>query len=84
MKTFVNTVGLILASLGSFVVWMYLGDLNMADPAELKKGKIVLVVPTSTPELCARLLREKKLSQFGLGLILLGGLLQVISNYLSD
>lgn len=84
MKTTINSIGLVMASLGSFVVWAYLGDLNMADTESLKKGEIVLVVPTTTPELCAKLLREKLWSRCGLGLILVGGLLQIVSNYMPE
>lgn len=84
MKIAVNTLGLLFATAGSFLVWLYLGDLNMADPEALKQGKIILVVPTSTPQLCAKLILEKKLSKVGLTLIVLGGVLQAVSNYLPE
>jgi len=48
------------------------------------KGEGKLTVPSPTPEDIKKLKREIFFSKVGLVLILVGGSLQIISNYLSD
>ena len=84
MKTHINTLGVIFSSIGSFLVWRYLTELNWADKEAFLKGKGVLTVPSPTEDDVKKFKCQLWLSKLGLGLILLGGALQVISNYLSE
>ena len=81
MKTHINTLGIISATLGSFLVWRYLTELNWADKEAYLKGEGVLTVPSPTEEDIKKFKWQLRLSKLGLGLILFGGALQVISNY---
>lgn len=81
MKTLINTLGIISATLGSFLVWRYLTELSWADKEAYLKGKGVLTVPTPTENDIKKFKCQLRLSKLGLGLILLGGALQVVSNY---
>lgn len=84
MKTTTNSLGVALATLGAFLVWYFIAQLNFADKEAYLKGEGVLTVPSPTPEDIKKLKREIFLSRVGLFLILVGGALQIISNYLSD
>jgi hypothetical protein len=84
MKIHLNTIGVILATLGSYLVWRYLTELNFADKDAYKQGQGVLVVPSPTPEDIAKFSRSVWLSKLGLSCIFLGGLAQVVSNYLPE
>lgn len=84
MKILINTLGIISSTLGSFLVWRYLTELNWADKEAFLKGKGVLTVPSPTEEEIKKFKRQLRLSKLGLGLILLGGAIQIVSNYLSE
>ena len=84
MKTHLSSVGIVLATIGSYLVWRYLTELNFADKEAYRQGKGVLVVPSPTLEDVAKFNRAVRLSKFGLGLIVLGGTAQIVSNYLPD
>lgn len=84
MKTHINTLGVIFSSIGSFFVWRYLTELNWADKEAFLKGKGVLTVPSPTEDDVKKFKYQLWLSKLGLGLILLGGALQVVSNYFSE
>ncbi len=84
MKTLINTLGIVSATLGSFLVWRYLTELNWADKEAFLKGKGSFTVPSPTEDDVKKFKCQLWLSKFGLGLILLGGTLQVASNYLSE
>jgi hypothetical protein len=84
MKTHINTIGVLLVTLGSYLVWRYLTELNFADKDAYKQGQGVLVVPSPTPEAIAKFILSVKLSKLGLSFILVGGLVQVVSNYLPE
>jgi hypothetical protein len=84
MKTHINTIGVILVTLGSYLVWRYLTELNFADKDSYKQGQGVLVIPAPTPEDIAKFNLSVKLSKLGLSFIIVGGLLQVVSNYLPE
>jgi hypothetical protein len=84
MKTFINTLGVIFTTLGSFLVWRYLTELNWADKEAFLRGEGVLTVPSPTKEDIKKFKTQLSLSKLGLGLILLGGIFQVASNYLTE
>lgn len=84
MKILINTLGIISSTLGSFLVWRYLTELNWADKEAFLKGKGVLTVPSPTEEEIKKFKCQLRLSKLGLGLILLGGAIQIVSNYLSE
>lgn len=82
MKTAVNTLGLILATVGSFLVWHFIGELNFADKKAFLEGKGVLTVPDATPSEIAELKRKMALSKLGMAGIAIGGVLQIVSNFM--
>ena len=84
MKTHINTLGIIYATLGSFLVWRYLTELNWADKEAFLKGESRMVIPSPSEQDVKKFKYQLRLSKLGLGLILLGGVLQVVSNYLSE
>jgi hypothetical protein len=81
MKTHLNTLGILLTTLGSFLVWRYLTELNWADKDAYLKGEGVLTVPSPSKEDIKKFKCQLRLSKLGLGLILFGGAVQVVSNY---
>jgi hypothetical protein len=84
MKIHLNTIGVILATLGSYLVWRYLTELNFADKDAYKQGQGVFVVPSPKPDDIAKFSRSVRLSKLGLSFIFLGGMAQVVSNYLPE
>jgi hypothetical protein len=84
MKTHINTLGIIFATLGSYLVWRYLTELNWADKEAFLKGEGVMTIPSPTPEDIKKFKYQLRLSKLGLGLIILGGGIQVLSNYLPE
>lgn len=81
MKTAINSIGILLSTIGSFLVWRYLTEINFADKEKYLQGEGLLVVPSPTPEDIKKFKRSLALSEAGLVLIIWGGALQVISNY---
>ena len=84
MKIIINSLGITLATLGAFLVWYFIAQLNFADKEAYLKGKGVLTVPDPSPEDIKKLKREIFFSKCGLALIVVGGALQIISNFLND
>ena len=84
MKTHLNTLGVVLSTVGSYLVWRYLTELNFADKDAYLQGKGSLRIPAPTEQEVAKFKHSVRLSKLGLGLIIAGGLAQVVSNYLPD
>jgi hypothetical protein len=84
MKTHLNTLGFILATIGSYLVWRYLTELNFADKEEYLQSRGAMTVPAPSAKDVAKFKRSVRLSKMGLGLIIAGGLAQVVSNYLPE
>jgi hypothetical protein len=82
MKIHLNSLGVICASVGAFLVWRYLTELNFADKEVYQRGEGSLTVPVPSALDIKRLKRSVALSKTGLMLILIGGLFQVVINYL--
>lgn len=81
MKTHLSTLGIILTTIGSFLVWKYLTELNWADKKAFIRGEGLLTIPSPTEAEIKRFRRQLWLSKLGLSLILVGGALQIASNY---
>jgi hypothetical protein len=81
MKTHINTIGIILTIVGSFLVWKYLTELSWADKEAYIRGEGILTIPSPTEADIKKFRRQLWLSKIGLIIIVLGGTLQIISNY---
>jgi hypothetical protein len=81
MKSYLSTIGILLTSIGSFLVWKYLTELNWADKEAFKRGEGLLTVPSPTEADVRRFRRQIWLSKIGLTLILIGGAVQIVSNH---
>ncbi len=84
MKTYLSTLGILMSTIGSFLVWKYLTELNWADKEAFMRGEGLLTVPSPTEADVKRFRRQLWLSKFGLALILLGGGIQVVGNHYPD
>jgi hypothetical protein len=84
MSSHLNTLGIILTIVGAYLVWRYLTVISFVDHDEYLKGRGLLTVPDPTPEDVKRYVRSIWLSKFGLALVVVGGLLQIASNYPPD
>ena len=82
MKVLINSLGLVLATFGAFLVWYFIAELNFADKEAYLRGVGQMTVPRPMPEDIKKLKMEIFLSRTGLALILVGGVLQIISNFL--
>ncbi len=81
MKITINSIGILLSTIGAYLVWQFLTEVNFADKEKYLQGEGVLLVPKVTPEDIKKFKRSLALSKTGLALIVLGGSLQIISNY---
>jgi hypothetical protein len=84
MKTLINTIGIISATVGSAVVWYFIAQVNFADKEEYLKGNGVITIPDPKPADIKKLQREMLMSKVGIALIVIGGTFQVFSNYMYD
>jgi hypothetical protein len=80
----VNTIGLIAATIGSVLVWFFLTEISTMDKDKFLKGVSEMRVEAATPEAIKKFKCQLRLSQFGLFLIILGGVLQGWSNFIND
>ena len=55
MKVCLNSLGVTLATIGVFLVWYFIGQLNFADRDTFLKGNGKLIVPTVTTEMIKKL-----------------------------
>ena len=81
MKAHLNTAGIILTIIGALLIWVFLGELNFAKKDEYLKGRGELEIPNPTPEDIKKLKRNIFLSRIGMTLIVVGGFLEILSNY---
>lgn len=82
MKSYINSLGVVLATIGAYLIWRNIAQVNFADKEAFLRGKGILTIPNPTPEDIKKLRLEITLSKLGLGLILIGGLLQMTSNFM--
>jgi hypothetical protein len=81
MKAHLNTVGIMLTLIGALLIWIFIGEVNFADKDEYLKGHGLLEIPDPTPEDIKKLKRNIFLSRMGMALIVVGGFLEILSNY---
>lgn len=81
MKTYLSTIGILLTSIGSFLAWKYLTELNWADKEAFLRGEGIFTVPSPTEADVIKFRRQLRLSKIGLALILIGGAVQIVSNH---
>jgi hypothetical protein len=84
MKTHLNTVGIMLTLIGALLIWFFIGEVNFAKKDEYLKGHGGLEIPDPTPEDIKKLKRNIFLSRMGMALIVVGGFLEILSNYYCD
>ena len=84
MKVHINTLGIILATIGSFLVRKYSTELNWADKEAFLRCEVSFVVPSPTAKDIKKFKCHLRLSKLGLVFIIVGGLAQVISNYFPE
>jgi hypothetical protein len=81
MKAHLNTVGIMLTLIGALLIWFFIGEVNFAKKDEYLKGHGELEIPDPTPEDIKKLKRNIFLSRTGMALIVVGGFLEILSNY---
>lgn len=81
-KNFVNSFGIAFASIGAYLVWRYLMEINFADKEAYLRGEGVVTVPDPSLADVRSLKRLILFLKLGLFMILAGGGLQIISNYI--
>jgi hypothetical protein len=82
MKIFLNSLGVAFSTIGAFLVWHFIAQLNFADREAYIRGEGVMTIPDPSPEDIRKFKSEIFFSRVGLALIILGGVLQIFSNYL--
>jgi len=83
-KNLINSIGVAFASIGTFLVWRLLTEINFADKEAYLRGEGVLTVPDPSAVDIRRLKRSILLSKLGQLMILASGGLQIISNHFSS
>lgn len=83
-KNHLNTIGIALVALGSYLVWRYLGKVAFHSSKDVLKGIMRLTIPDITLDLVWNLRWSIRLSNLGIFLIIIGSLLQAASNYMPD
>lgn len=84
IKVCINTLGVALATIGAFLVWYFIAELNFSDKDAFLQGEGMRTIPKPTPADIKLFKLKIFISRLGLLLIVIGGLLQIISNYLSE
>ena len=79
IKTHFNTLGVLVSTIGSYLVWRYFTELNFADKESYLQGKGSMTIRVPTEQEIAKFKRSVCLSKLGLGLIIVGGLAQVLA-----
>ena len=82
-KVHINSLGILLATVGAFLVWRYLTELNWANKGAFLRGEGIFEIPSPKPEDIKKFKHQIFLSKVGVWFIFAGGILQIISNYLS-
>lgn len=82
-KVHINSLGILLATIGAFLVWRYLTELNWSNKEAFLRGEGIFEIPSPKPEDIKKFKHQIFLSKVGIWFIFVGGILQIISNYLS-
>jgi hypothetical protein len=84
-KNHISTAGVVMATVGACLLWYFVSDVLQVNKKDILNGKpVTLTIPDNTPELRQRLHVHTFLARLGVFLTLCGGVLQVMSTYMSD
>jgi hypothetical protein len=81
MKSHLNSAGVFLTVVGAFLIWRVVAQLNVVNESEYLKGRTTIEAIDPTPSDIRKFKTRKWLSRIGIALVLVGGALQIISNY---
>ena len=81
MKSYLNSAGVFLSVVGAFLIWCVVVELNLVNRSQYLKGHMRTEHLDPTPSDIKKFERRKRLSKIGIALVMLGGFLQIISNY---
>ena len=70
-----------LTIIGALLIWIFIGELNFANKEEYLKGHGRIDNVDPTPKDIKKLKRNICLSRMGMPLIVVGGFLEILSNY---
>ena len=80
-RTTLNSIGLVLDIIGALMLWRFVAEIAFADRDEFLKGHGQLRVFDPTPEQIGAFKRNMLFSRIGIGLLVVGFLFQLLSNY---
>lgn len=82
-KNFINTAGLLLATTGGCLLWYFVAEVAVVNKKGILAGEeVVFTIPSNTQVLRRSLYVNIVLSRIGVSLTVLGGVLQMVSNYM--
>ncbi len=82
-KYCINTLGLVFATAGGCLLWYFVTDVIKVNKKEILAGQDVqITIPANSTELRKSLKTNIILSRIGIFLTILGGVLQICSNYM--
>lgn len=74
-----------MVTMGAALLWYFVGNVVEVNRKEILAGEpVTLTIPETTPKLQRKLRTHIALSRVGLFLTVVGGALQVASNYMSE
>ena len=82
MKTHLIAAGVAISAFGAFLVWYFIAEINFANKQSYLRGEASLEILDPSPADIRKLRFNIRISRIGLALILVGGLLQIIGNYM--
>lgn len=79
----INSLGVACATLGAFLVWRFLTQITFVDQEAYLAGRGLLTIPNPSEQDVQQRKRAILLSKLGLAMIVLGGVLQILGNFLA-
>jgi hypothetical protein len=77
----INSLGLIFDIVGALLLWYFVPEIDLLDKAALLKGRATLVLADPNQQQVNAYKRRVRLSRAGVILLVLGFILQLVSNY---
>jgi hypothetical protein len=77
----INSLGLALDIIGALMIWYFVAEVNYASKREFLRGNAEIDLADPSPEQISSYKNRVRLSRVGMGLLVLGFLLQLLSNY---
>ena len=74
-----NVSGVAISAVGSVILWYFMAELNFFSSEHLPKKKAVLYANDSVEPVFYSYEYNRKMSKLGIGLVILGGLMQIAS-----